>query len=303
MDFTDWIEYEYQGEIETDYDYFLARQEFLTEFRPSIFLVGLNPRWQMYKFLPKGINVMFSAAGFWDNDEQEWRKGKKFKKSFGLRFLDCGGYLMLQKYGDYPFSVTNYANLVARLTPHFYATMDFACEPNLVDQAKSKIKTVRGRIEATVTNAVKLAEWENQLPGQMVPVIQGYTLREYLLCLLLYREVGLIRDYMAVGSMCQRTNSKELSELIPGIYHAAQRLGCTKLHFFGLKLSPSLEIYDEMIYSRDSAVAMDSYDNEVRARRDGRRFPRGQVEKQENFEMFLSRLDNLGLKYCAGHID
>lgn len=65
MDFTDWIEYKYQGETETDYDYFLARQEFLAEFRPSIFLVGLNPRWQMYKFLPAGINVMFSAAGFW----------------------------------------------------------------------------------------------------------------------------------------------------------------------------------------------------------------------------------------------
>jgi hypothetical protein len=52
-----------------------------------------------------------------------------------------------------------------------------------------------------------------------------------------------------------------------------------------------------MIYSRDSAMAMDSYDNEVRARRDGRRFPRGQVEKQENFKIFLSRLDRLGLNY------
>jgi hypothetical protein len=79
MDFTDWLEYEYQGHpIETDYDYFLARQEFLAEFRPSLFFIGLNPRWQMYKFLPRGINVMYSAAGFWD-DDGEWRKGKKFK--------------------------------------------------------------------------------------------------------------------------------------------------------------------------------------------------------------------------------
>ena len=67
----------------------------------------------------------------------------------------------------------------------------------------------------------------------------------------------------------------------------------------GLKLSPSLEIYNEMIYSRDSAVAMDSYDNEVRVKRGGRRFPRGQEEKRENFEMFLSRLDGLGLKWRA----
>lgn len=300
MDFTDWIEYEYRGQIETDYDYFLARQEFLAEFRPSIFLVGLNPRWQMYKFLPDKINVMYSANGFWDDDEKEWRKGKKFKKSFGHCYLDCGGYLMLLKYGYYPFSVINYANLVAYLRPNFYMTMDFACEPDLVDQDKTQLKTVTERIKATVANAVELAEWESQLRGQMVPVIQGYTLREYLLCLRLHQEAGTIRDYMDVGSMCQRTSDEELGNLIPAIYHAAQASGCTKLHFFGLKLSPALEKYDEMIYSRDSAVAMDSYDNEVRARRDGRRFPRGQTEKRENFEMFLSRLDGLGLNYLKG---
>jgi hypothetical protein len=92
MDFTDWLEYEYQGEINDDYDYFLARQEYLAEFRPSIFFTGLNPRWQMYKFLPDGINVMFSAAGFWDDDKREWRRRAKFKRSFGLRWLDCGGF-------------------------------------------------------------------------------------------------------------------------------------------------------------------------------------------------------------------
>jgi hypothetical protein len=300
MDFTDWLEYKYQGElIETDYDYYLARQEYLTEFRPSIFVMGLNPRWQLYKFLPDKTNVMYSANGFWDNEEREWRKKHKFRRRFGIKWLDCGGYLILLKYGYYPFSVVNYANLIVRLSPHFYATMDFACEPGLVNQTKSKIKTVRGRIEATVKNAVELAEWENQIPGQMVPVIQGYTLDEYLYCLQLHEAAGTIRDYMAVGSMCQRTSEKELQELIPGIYYAAQALGCSKLHFFGLKLSPALKIYDEMIYSRDSAVAMDSYDSEIRAKRDGRRFPRGQDEKRENFEHFLRRLDEMGLNYKA----
>jgi hypothetical protein len=99
--------------------------------------------------------------------------------------------------------------------------------------------------------------------------------------------------------MCRRISDNELGQLIPAIYYKAQELGCSKLHFFGLKLSPALQIYDEMIYSRDSAVAMDSYDDQIRSRRGGRRFPRGQKEKQENFEMFLSRLDSLGLNYTA----
>jgi hypothetical protein len=259
------------------------------------FYIGLNPRWQMYKFLPHGLNVMFSAAGFWDDKNREWRRGKRFKRSFGKSFLDCGGFTMLNQYGDYPFSVINYANLIARLRPDYYASMDYPCEPEI--SRSLGLMTNVERIKATVANSAALAEWESQLPGQMVPVIQGYTLREYLLCLRLHQEAGTIRDYMAVGSMCRRISDKELGELIPGIYYAAQKAGCTKLHFFGLKLSPSLAIYDEMIYSRDSAVAMDSYDNEVRARRGGRRWPRGQEEKRENFEGFLSRLDGLGLNY------
>jgi hypothetical protein len=295
MDFTDWLEYEYQGQKETDYDYYLARQEFLAEFRLSIFLIGLNPRWQMYKFLPPDLNVMFSAGGFWDANKDEWRKKHKFRRSFGLKWLDCGGFTMLNQHGDYPFSVVNYANLIARLRPDYYASMDYPCEPEI--SRRLGLMTNKERIEATVKNAAELAEWEGQLKGSMIPVIQGYSLSEYLHCLELYDRAGLIRQYMAVGSMCRRINNDELAQLIPGIYYAAQSLGCSKLHFFGLKLSPSLETYSDMIYSRDSAVAMDSYDNEVRSQRDGRRFPRGQKEKQENFEMFLRRLDSLGLNY------
>jgi hypothetical protein len=204
---------------------------------------------------------------------------------------------MLNQYGDYPFSAVNYANLIARLKPDYYATMDYPCEPEI--SRNLGLMTNLERIKATVQNATELAEWESQLQGQMVPVIQGYTLDEYLYCLDLYNQAGLIRDYMAVGSMCRRISDEELGQLIPGIYYAAKRMGCTKLHFFGLKLSPALEAYDEMIYSRDSAVAMDSYDNEVRAKRGGRRFPRGQAEKQENFEVFLNRLDGLGLNYLG----
>jgi hypothetical protein len=295
MDFTDWPEYECQSQIETDYDYYLARQKFLTEFRPAIFLIGLNPRWQMYKFLPDKINVMFSAAGFWDNGRREWRRKHKFRSNFGVKWLDCGGFTMLNQYSEYPFSTINLANLIAYLRPDFYVPKDYPCEPQI--SRSLGLMNNHERIEATIKNAAELAEWEGQLRGTMIPVIQGYSLEEYLYCLDLYDQAGLIRDYMAVGSMCRRVNDDELGWLIPGIYYAAQRLGCSKLHFFGLKLSASLEIYDEMIYSRDSAVAMDSYDNDIRAKRGGRRFPRGQKEKRENFEMFLDRLDGLGLNY------
>jgi hypothetical protein len=296
MEFTDWLD-EYKGPTDDDCDFWEARQEWLSIYRPNLFFVGLNPRWQMYKFLPDRINVMFSAAGFWNNDKKEWRRGEKFKKFFGLRFLDCGGFTLLNQYIDYPFSTVNLANLIARLRPHFYVPKDYPCEPEI--SRSLGLMSNQERIEATVKNAVALAEWEKQLPGQMVPVIQGYTLDEYLYCLRLHKKEGTIRDYMAVGSMCRRISSNELGNLIPSLYYAAQKAGCTKLHYFGLKLSPDLEPYSDVIWSRDSAAILDDYDKTLRLSRGGRRFPKGQKEKEIVFNSFINRIERLGLN-CRG---
>lgn len=246
---------------------------------------------------------MYSAGSFWDEDKSEWRKGKKFKKFFGRKFLDSGGYLMLLKYGYYPFSVDSYANLIARLEPNFYASMDYACEPDLIDQNKTRYPTVESRIRETVKNAKALSFWEDILPGKMLPVIQGYTLDEYLECIELYKQSEMIRDYMAVGSMCRRIDQGELNKLIPGIHKAFIDAGGKHLHFFGLKLSPDLCPLDKFIYSRDSAVSLDSYDPLLRKKRGGRRYPKGQLEKKEAFRSFLGRLDSLGLKYTNGSGD
>lgn len=298
MGFTDWIGYEYDGPIEDDYDFWEARQMWLSIFRPHNFFVGLNPRWQMYKFLPAGINVMFSASGFWDNDKREWRRGAKFKRSFGLRWLDCGGFTVLNKFAEYPFSIVNLANLVVRLRPHFYAPNDYPCEPEITRSLG--LMSNQERIEATVANAAEMAEYEKELPGQMVPVIQGYTADEYLECLRLHVQEGTVRDYMAVGSMCRRISDSELANLISTIYYAANNVGCTKLHYFGLKLSPSVQLYADMIWSRDSAAILDAYDKNLRIKRGGRRYPQGQTEKETVFDSFLKRLEQMGLNYCRG---
>ena len=266
----------------------------------SLFFVGLNPRWQQYRFIPNGLNVMYSAAGFWDGTK--WRR-KRFQRHYGLRWLDCGGFTLLNQYGDYPFTVVNYANLQAFLSADFYATMDYPCEPEI--SRTLGLTSNYERIQATVENALKLMEWESHLPGQLVPVVQGYTLEEYQHCIKLYQQAGAIRDYMAIGSMCRRISTAEINRLIPGIYHAAQQAGAKRLHFFGLKLSPDLIPLEKYIWSRDSAVAMDDYDNELRKQRGGRRWPRGQKEKRAVFMAFLNRLATLNLRYrltnqCTG---
>lgn len=258
----------------------------------SLFFMGLNPRWQQYKWLPPGLNVMYSAGGFWNDGR--WRRVRYFRNS-GLRWLDSGGFTMLNRFGDYPFSVANYMNLVSYLCPDWYAGMDYPCELEI--SRKIDLATNRERIQKTVMNSAKISEWENQVNSVFVPVIQGYAFDEYKHCVDLHYRAGTIRDYMAVGSMCRRISSKELQVLIPGIYEYAKQAGVKRLHFFGLKLDPSLKDLSEYIWSRDSAVSLFSYDPKLRAQRNGRRWPRGQEEKKVSFYDFLGRLNGLGLKY------
>lgn len=218
-----------------------------------------------------------------------------FQKRTGQKWLDCGGFTLLNQYGEFPFSVVNFANLQAFLRAHYYATMDFPCEPE-ISRSLGLMSNLE-RIQATVENALDLMDLESQLPGTLVPVIQGYSLDEYEHCIELYEQSGAIREYMAVGSMCRRISTPELNRLIPGIHKAAGRAGCERLHFFGLKLSPDLAPLKRYIFSRDSAVAMDAYDKDLQRKHDGRRWPRGQVEKKERFFSFLDRLDLMGLEY------
>lgn len=95
LEFTDWI-----GDsciVEDDYDYYQAQQEYIDYTNECInrFFIGLNPRWQMYKFLPVGLNIMYSAGSFWNGKDDWCRPVKKFPKLTGLSFLDSGGYGML----------------------------------------------------------------------------------------------------------------------------------------------------------------------------------------------------------------
>ena len=262
----------------------------------SLFFIGLNPRYQWFRWLPDGINVMYSAGGFWDTENSRWRR-RSWLKQTGLRWLDSGGFTLLNEYGDYPFSVDNYLNLVSRLRPDYYATMDYPCEPDISRQLG--LMTNEQRILATVENARETLDRAAMVgPGPLaVPVIQGYTLDEYIHCIERHQEACTIRPYMAVGSLCRRMKDSELLDLISGIHEAATAVGVERLHLFGVKLTPALAILNDMIYSRDSAVLYDSYDADIRASRGGRRWPRGQAEKRQAVLSFLGRVEGMGLAF------
>lgn len=203
--------------------------------------------------------------------------------------------MLLDKYQDYPFTIEWYANLIAQTRPDFYAGgYDYPCEPDIT---RKLLLSNQERIEATVASAARMVEFEEMLwPSVGVPCIQGYSLDEYIYCLDLYQKNGLLKDYMAVGSMCRRKNDKELLDVVPKLTKHARSLGVNRLHFFGLRMSRVTAELGEFIYSRDSAAILYAENSRVKEAWGGR-WPRTAEQRKAAFTCFFERVDREKLIY------
>lgn len=183
-------------------------------------------------------------------------------------FLDSGGFSLLNKYGDYPFSVKDYVSLIKHYRPHYAAVMDYPCEPEINRKnylgklgfiELKEYQTNKERIEQTIANTIEILKYEKELPRtQIIPVIQGYTLNEYKYCIDRMCELGIFDryKYVAVGTMCRRISNKELRKYIVAITDYVWTTHPNiKFHFFGLKLNALKDyVCAERIHSCDSAA-------------------------------------------------
>lgn len=233
---------------------------------------------------------MFNASQFWKRGS--WISSRP--RNAGEIFMDSGGFVFFNKFGEYPFSVDQYLGLIHKMRPDYFASMDFPCEPTITSLL-GKIG-VKERIERTVENAVRIAQREGETKALFVPVIQGYDADDYAYCLELHRQAGTIRPYMAVGSLCNRSNSQEIGDLFPKIYESAQEVGVKQLHAFGLKRSPKLSSINHLIYSRDSATLYYTNSNEKRReweKSKGGRSTRFAPTRQDKKDIIASKLKDL----------
>ncbi len=141
-------------------------------------------------------------------------------------FLDSGGYGAAFYDDGFKFSIDEYAELVQKIRPEYWATMDYPCEPNV-----RQGMTVNKRIALTIKNCQKLLSVG--LPG-CVPVIQGWELNDYLLCVELMRKANVIQPVMGIGSICRRGKQAEIVEIVR---HLHKELPQTQFHAFGVKIN------------------------------------------------------------------
>jgi len=187
--------------------------------------------WKNYDLLlPENLklNILTSVAHHWKNKRfvfpSNWNKNR-----FDKTFLDSGGFQLMNKFGDYPFSIKEYIDYVNEIKPTFFASMDYPCDG--ADHPSPHIKyTNKERIQKTVENARMLADLD--VESAFVPVIQGYKLREYAMCIDLLKSYGLIKDFMAVGSVCIRKRKEDVVKILK----LCKEKTNARLHVFGLNL-------------------------------------------------------------------
>jgi len=189
----------------------------------------------------KGMPILMSANAF----ARRWPKGhprEGFFKGFrtdlrhleGLDIaLDSAGFVASAKYGDYPWEVQDYIELVAaRPWTHTFA-MDYCMEPEIAADAPMR----RIRLAATAVNYARCARAARRrgVPAPL-PVLQGWTLDEYLQCIE-WLPVFEWPSLVGVGSMCRRhvMGPNGVLEIVEALDRVLPPT--TGLHLFGVKAS------------------------------------------------------------------
>ena len=170
--------------------------------------------------------------------------------------LDSGGFSELSLYGRWVTSPAAYVDEVRRWRDRlggmdWAAIQDWMCEPFLtqktgLDVAQHQIRTVRSFL--TLTELAPEIPW--------APVVQGWVLEDYLVCVEMYRLVGHelgTFPVVGVGSVCRRQGTAEAETILRTL--SGMGLRC---HAFGFKTqglrrcADALESADSLAWSLDA---------------------------------------------------
>jgi hypothetical protein len=158
---------------------------------------------------------------------------KRLPRAAGRWALDSGAFTELLRYGRWMFSAEQYVDAARRYSEEigeldFAFAMDWLCEPAVLARTGLGIAEHQRR---TVENFLQLRSLAPDVP--FAPVLQGWSLRDFLECAELYRREGIDiagEPLVGVGSISSRQGNREVREILSAL--AEQGLA---LHGFGVK--------------------------------------------------------------------
>lgn len=168
----------------------------------------------------------------------------------GAWIMDSGAFTEISQHGHYRHSVAEYAAEIERWAgdPNLVAAVaqDWMCEPFIV--AKTGL-SVEEHQRLTVERFDDLRGLVERV--YIMPVLQGYTVDDYLRHLQMYGDRLAIGAYVGVGSVCKRnTDIVSIERILTAIKARRPDL---RLHGFGLKTTAlSSGLVQELLHSADS---------------------------------------------------
>jgi len=160
--------------------------------------------------------------------------------------LDSGGFTELNLFGGWRTQVSEYAEAVDRYAQQigrllWAAPMDWMCEPFMLTKTGLSVSEHQHR---TVANYLEL-----RTQGPFIPVLQGWTAKDYARCIELYEGAGVnlaAAPVVGVGSVCRRQSTAEIGEIMAML--AANGI---RTHGFGVKKA-GVARYGRLLSSADS---------------------------------------------------
>ena len=209
------------------------------------------PTFYLGTHLPHWLNLPTVRVPLFVSDRR-LRRYRTLPHANTVWALDSGGFTELSRYGTwetgpspatYVAQVRRYRDQIGRLA--WAAPQDWMCEPHII--AKTGL-SVADHQDHTVVNYLRLRELAPELP--FIPVVQGWSVGDYLRCLDRYTAHGIDltqAGLVGVGSICRRQSTAIVTEILTALHEA----GLTRLHGFGVK-TLGLARYADLLTSADS---------------------------------------------------
>ncbi len=178
-------------------------------------------------------------------------RGRKKPLGAGAWIMDSGAFTEIATHGCYRSSVEEYAAEINRWAgdPTLVAAVaqDYMCEPFIIAKTGLSVEEHQRLTIERYDALVKLVDPR----VYVLPVLQGYTVADYLRHLEMYGDRLKLGAYVGVGSICKRnTDIGQIEEILTAIKRIRPDL---LLHGFGLKTTAlSSWVVQDCLHSADS---------------------------------------------------
>jgi hypothetical protein len=178
---------------------------------------------------------------------------KKMPRAIGRWALDSGGFSELSIRGKWTVTAPEYARAAESYALQiggldWAAIQDWMCEPFVLSKTGLSVKEHQARTVASLLELRALAPASSGV--RWLPVLQGFSLAQYLECLEAYDKAGVdLRNepVVGIGSVCRRQHTAEAEETIRRLVDEY----ALRLHGFGFKIT-GLRALGRVLTSSDS---------------------------------------------------